>query len=39
MYILKKLIYLFLVYPLTGTYLYKIEGDNFSQTKKMILLK
>ena len=27
-------------YPVTsGTYLYKIETDNFSQTKKMILLK
>ena len=23
----------------TGTYLYKIEADNFSQTKKMVLLK
>ena len=27
-------------YPVpSGTYLYKIETDNFSQTKKMILLK
>ena len=27
-------------YPVpAGTYLYKIEGDNFSRTKKMILLK